>query len=132
LWRDRAYQASVEVEIQSDEGWSVPIEFIADSTEQIYVRPKPIDPVVVRNAKVTTVFVPAMTGLGIEEPVYQRPKIEQLLGQAKPGDVLRNLLVEANNSEQAWPALQQSIRRLFGVELLPPDATGAHIIAEFR
>lgn len=132
LWQDRAYHGSVEIEIQSDEGWSVPIEFIADSTEQIYVRPKPIDPAVVRNAKVTTVFVPAMTGLGTEEPVYQRPKIEQLLGQAKPGDVLRNLLVEANNSEQAWPALQQSIRRLFGVELLPPDATGAHIVAEFR
>jgi hypothetical protein len=132
LWRDRAYQGSVEIEIQSGDGWSVPIEFIADSTEQIYVRPKPIDPAVVRNATLATVFVPAMTGLGIEEPVYQRPKIDQLLGQAKPGDVLRNLLVEANNSEEAWPALQQSIRRLFGVELLPPDATGAHIVAEFR
>jgi hypothetical protein len=132
LWRDRAYQGSVEIEIQTDDGWSVPIEFIADSTEQIYVRPKPVDPAVARNATLTTVFVPAMTGLGIEEPVYQSPKIDQLLGQAKPGDVLRNLLVQANNSEEAWPALQQSIRRLFGVELLPPDATGAHIVAEFR
>lgn len=132
LWRDRAYQGSVEIEIQSDEGWTVPMEFVSDTTEQIFVRPRPVDPAVVRNAGLTTVFVPAMTGLGTEEPVYQRPKIDQLLGQAKPGDVLRNLLVEANSSERSWPALQQCIRRLFGVELLPPDATGANIVAEYR
>src|SRR5207247_1336394 len=77
-------------------------------------------------------FVPAMTGLSTEEPVYQRPKVDQLLGQAKPGDVLRNLLVEAGNSESAWPALQRSIQRLFEVEMLSPDATGANILAQYR
>ncbi len=76
------------------------MELIADSTEQIYVRPLPTAaPEVVRNAKLTTAFVPAMSGLGTEEPLYQRPKVDQLLGQAKPGDVLRNLLVEAASSE---------------------------------
>ena len=65
-----------------------------------------------------------------EEPFYQRAKVDQLLGQAKPGDVLRNLLVEASNSEPAWTGLQDSIRRLFGFQLVPPDATGAHILAE--
>ena len=48
-----------------------------------------------RHADLATVFVPPMTGLGIDEPVYQRPKLDQLLGQGKPGDMLRNLLVEA-------------------------------------
>ncbi len=109
------------------------MELIADSTEQIYVRPLPTAaPDVVRNAKLTTAFVPAMSGLGTEEPLYQRPKVDQLLGQAKPGDVLRNLLVEAAGSEPAWTGLQESIRRLFGFELAPPDATGAHILAEYR
>jgi hypothetical protein len=42
-----------------------------------------------------------MSGLGTEEPVYQRPKVDQLLGQAKPGDVLRNLLVEVARSDAA-------------------------------
>jgi hypothetical protein len=107
------------------------MELLADSTEQIHVRPKPVDPPVVRAADLKAVFVPAMSGLGTEEPVYQRPKIDQLLGQAKPGDVLRNLLVEANASETAWPRLCESIRRLFGVELRPPDPTGAHIVAEY-
>lgn len=132
LWRDRAYDGTVEIEIQSDGGPAIAMEFAADSTEQIYVRPKDVDPQALRTDTLTTVFVPAMSGLGTEEPVYQRPKIDQLLGQAKPGDVLRNLLVEANNSERAWPALRDGIQRLFAVELLPPDATGAHIVAEYR
>jgi predicted ATPase len=130
LWSDRRYTGALEVEVQTD-GWTVPMEFIADSTEQIYVRPSPVPPDTVRAASLQTVFVPAMTGLSIDEPVYTRPKIDQLLGQAKPGDILRNLLVEASLSETAWPRLRESIRRLFGVELRPPDPTGAHILAEY-
>ncbi|MFZ1061841.1 MAG: ATP-binding protein, partial [Candidatus Rokuibacteriota bacterium] len=133
LWKERDYAGSVEIEVQSAEGWTVAMELIADSTEQIYVRPRPsASPDVVRQARLTTVFVPAMSGLGTEEPLYQRPKVDQLLGQAKPGDVLRNILVEASGSERAWTGLQQSIRRLFGFELAPPDATGPHILAEYR
>jgi hypothetical protein len=103
----------------------------ADSTEQIYVRPAPVDPEIVRRAGLTTVLVPPMTGLGIDEPVYQRPKLDQLLGQGKPGDMLRNLLVEAHHTA-AWDGLQDSIRRLFGYRLDPPNAAGAHIVAEYR
>jgi len=133
LWREREYNGSVEIEIQETAGWTVAMELIADSTEQIYVRPRPsASPEVVRQATLSAVFVPAMSGLGTEEPLYQRPKVDQLLGQAKPGDVLRNLLVEASKSESAWAALQDSIGRLFGFELLPPDAAGAHILAEYR
>jgi ATPase subunit of ABC transporter with duplicated ATPase domains len=68
----------------------------------------------------------------VDEPVYQKPKLDHLLGQAKPGEVLRNLLVEVSSSERAWQALTESIRRLFGFELLPPDASGPHILAEYR
>ncbi|MFI5341372.1 MAG: ATP-dependent endonuclease, partial [Candidatus Methylomirabilales bacterium] len=63
--------------------------------------------------------------------VYQRPKQDQLLGQGKPGDIIRNLLVEAHRSN-AWDPLQDSIKRLFGYELIPPDASGADIVAEYR
>jgi len=133
LWREREYAGSVEIEIQHTAGWTVAMELIADSTEQIYVRPRATAaPEVVRQAALSAVFVPAMSGLGTEEPLYQRPKVDQLLGQAKPGDVLRNLLVEASNSERAWASLQDSIRQLFGFELAPPDATGANILAEYR
>jgi hypothetical protein len=110
------------------------MEVIADSTEQVYVRPtKTILPATLKGTSVPTVYVPSMTGLiSTAEPVYQRPKLDQLLGQGRPGDIIRNLLVEAHQSETAWPALTEGIRRLFGYELLPPDASMADIRAEYR
>jgi predicted ATPase len=132
LWNERRYREPVEIEIESTKGWEVTIELIPDSTEQIYVRPKSdAEPATVREAGLRAVYVPPMTGISTDEPVYQRPKQDQLLGQGKPGDILRNLLVQAHQSA-AWPALQDSIRRLFGYEILPPDASGADIIAEYR
>ena len=77
------------------------------------------------------VFVPPMTGLGTDEPLFQPPKVEQLLGLGRPGEVLRNVLAEANRDERAWSALKASIRKLFGYQLLPPDTSGAHILAEY-
>ncbi|WP_420635515.1 ATP-dependent nuclease [Candidatus Palauibacter sp.] len=108
------------------------MELIGDSTEQIYVRPKTgTDPDTLRELELPAVFVPPMTGLGIEEPVFQPPKIEQLLGLGRPGEVLRNLIAEANRDETAWPALRKSMHKLFGYALMPPDTTGANIIAEY-
>ncbi len=134
MWADRDYQGTLEIEIASTEGWSVPMEFIADSTEQMFVRPRrDATPEVLRNAALETVFVPAMTGLSKEEPLYARPEtVADLLGQAKPGDVIRNLLVQANGSEDAWGPLCRSIQKLFGYHLLPPDAAGAYIVAEYK
>jgi predicted ATPase len=134
LWSNREYAKPIEITVRED-AWTVTMELIPDSTEQIYVRPLPTaapkrfaDGVVSLQA----VFVPPMTGLSTEEPVYQTPKIDQLLGLGKPGDVLRNLLVQAHQNETAWGNLTDSIRRLFGYELLAPDASGADIVAEYR
>jgi hypothetical protein len=133
LWKDRLYEGTLEVEVQSVSGWTITMELMADSTEQIYVRPKSnIEPEIVRNAKLEAVFVPPMTGLSTDEPVYQKPYLEQRLGQARPGEVLRNLLLEAHASEKAWSKLQSSIMSLFGYELLPPNGRGAFIVAEYR
>lgn len=130
LWRDRKQHAPIKITIKTDR-WEVPMLFEPDSTEQIYLRPAPVDPQVVRRANLTTAFVPPMTGLSTDEPVYTRPKLDQLLGQGKPGDMLRNLLVEAHNGSK-WDSLRDAIRRLFGYELEPPNDTGASIVSEYR
>ncbi len=87
MWANREYKGNIEVEIGSTDGWSITMEFIADSTEQIFVRPmKTADPGVLRVADIQSVFVPAMTGLSKEEPLYANPEtVADLLGQAKPG-----------------------------------------------
>ena len=134
LWTDRRYYGeAIEIEIRYDEGWSVAMEFSADSTEQIHVRPRADTPAdTLRDLDLRTVFTPPMTGLAVDEPLFQTPKIEQLLGLGRPGEVLRNLLAEANLDEAAWDRLRTSIEKLFGYEILPPDTSGAHILSEYR
>lgn len=133
LWTDRQYRGRIEIELRHSAGWSVTMEFIPDSTEQIYVRPKAdASAATLRNLDFRTVFVPPMTGVGLDEPLYLFPKIEQLLGIRRPGEALRNLLVEANETPDSWARIQSSIKKLFGYELLPPDASCAHILAEYR
>jgi hypothetical protein len=133
LWNRRLYTGNVEIEVSNTDGRNIVMELISDSTEQIYVRPKStVDPEALRKESFSAVYVPPMTGLGTEEPLYQAPKIAQLLGQAKPGEVIRNLLVQAKQSEKAWRDLTKSIKDLFGYELLPPDETGADILAQYR
>jgi predicted ATPase len=133
MWKDREYWGEIEIEIQDDAGWSVTMELIADSTEQIYVRPKvevPAD--TLRNLDLGVVYVPPMTGLETNERLFQPAAVEQILGLSRPGEVLRNLLVVASLDEVAWAAIQESIGKLFGYELLIPDANGPYIRAEYR
>ena len=64
MWANRDYRGNLEIEISAVEGWTINMEFIADSTEQIFVRPdRSVDPEVLRKAALKSVFVPAMTGL---------------------------------------------------------------------
>jgi AAA domain, putative AbiEii toxin, Type IV TA system len=131
LWNDVAYAGSIEIEVQLDTE-SVTMELHADSTEQIYARPRrDAPPDRVRQASIDVVFVPPMTGLSVEEPVYQPAYIAHALGRARPGDVLRNLLVAARDSA-VWDALVDTVHRLFGYRLEPPDSTGAFIVAGYR
>ena len=132
LWTDRRYHGQIEIELHHDAGWAITMEFIADSTEQIYVRPGQASPGDLREIDLQAVFVPPMTGIGTDEPLLYWPKIEQLLGLGRPGEVLRNLLAESNRDQAAWEALQTTIGKLFGYRLLPPDTSAAHIVAEYE
>jgi predicted ATPase len=133
LWSERRYDgAPIEVELWRDGGQRLCMEFLPNTTEQIFVRPhKDSDPEITRQFEVGSVFVPAMSGLSTDEHVLRPPAIEQILFQAKPGDVLRNLLMQASESSQSWALLSKSIQELFGFELHPPDGRGAFILAEF-
>ncbi len=132
LWMDRRYWGQIEIELRHGAGWSVTMEFISDSTEQIYVRPRSDVPAdALRGTDLPAVYVPSMTGLETNERLLQPVAVEHILGLGRPGEVLRNLLVIASRDEAAWDALQNSIARLFGYQLLPPDADSPYIRAEY-
>jgi len=133
LWRDRNSAGDIEIGLQFESGPLITMEFQLESMEQIYVRPKTeVPPADLKSLDLRAVFVPAMTGIPRDEPVYQPPYIREMLGMAKPGDILRNLLVEAHHSETAWRDLKASMMEMFGCELSPPDGSGAYIVAEYQ
>lgn len=133
LWQDRQYAGIMEVEVRHRDGWTVAMEFHPDTTEQIFVRPRRgADSDLLRTLDFDTVFVPAMTGVETNERFLQSVAVEQILGTGNPGQVLRNLLVETHRDDAAWKALQDTIGRLFGYRLLPPNPGAAFVFAEYE
>lgn len=134
LWREKATGKPIEIEIQHAAGWTVAMELRRDSTEQMSVRPTgATSREVLQEAQLQAVYIPPMTGLAAEEPLYARQDfLDSRLGQGRPGEVLRNLLTLAYHQGEAWRELEGSIHRLFGYEILPPDDSGPVILAEYR
>ncbi len=134
LWRDRQMREPIEIEITSARGCTLTMELLPDTVQQVLVRPRgDVDSRVAREEQLPVVFVPPMTGLVTDEPLYANPEFVHLrLAQARPGEVLRNVLVTASQSASAWAAIKEAMQRLFGYALLPPDPRGAHILAEYE
>ena len=78
------------------------------------------------------IFARPVSGLVAAEPEYRRAKVDQLLAHGRAGEALRNSLVEASRSPAAWEALGESVRRLFGYTLLPPDTDGPDVLVDYR
>jgi energy-coupling factor transporter ATP-binding protein EcfA2 len=133
LWHDRNTSGPIEIEVQAEEGWTLAMELTADSTEQIYVRPRrDTRPEQVLGPGLGVVYVSSVDGLEIEEPALGNPEwIRTLLGRQRPGSILRNLVLEVSRGNR-WADLRESVRRLFGVDLLVPETPGGQILCEFR
>jgi energy-coupling factor transporter ATP-binding protein EcfA2 len=133
LWRDRNYAGTVEIEVATEKGWRLTMELEADSTEQVYVRPLfSTSKETLEQFAPTMVYVSSVDGLEIEEPAINNPDwIRTVLGRQRPGSILRNLLLEVSRTAQ-WDNLRESVRKLFGVELLVPQTPGGQVICEFQ
>ncbi|HUT52154.1 MAG TPA: AAA family ATPase [bacterium] len=72
--------------------------------------------------KLNLVHVPCFSGIGVEETRYDRAWQDKLIGQGKPGDILRNLLLELyeNEDKSGWNELKELIQNIFGYTILPP------------
>lgn len=129
----------------SEDEWNLAVTFRYANKEQTYV--KLLDDqgnllIDVPDAikQIAIVHVPPFSGIGAEEtglnPGYQN----MLVGQGKPGDILRNLLLavyqtEKRGENELWQSLVQTIRDTFGYELLDPqynEITDPFIRVEYR
>ena len=100
------------------------MEFRHSNSEQIYA--KPSDPE--KSPEVNVVYIPSFSGIETEEKVHTREYQEWLIGQGKPGDIIRNLLVEVSLKEEAWEDMSSDVEDIFGYRILKPQHVGRPFI----
>ena len=120
-----------------DEEWKLAFEFTYRYPDLIHVKPSnetPIDPIIQEIKKFQVIHVPPFSGIGAEETRYDLAYQELLIGQGKPGDILRNLLLEVyKEKHQEWSELCEVIQETFGYKLLPPEYSGRpFIVCEYQ
>ena len=136
------FPRAMEIELTGREGpgtdtWTLTFEFRYQSSEQIYVKPSEehVGGLPPQAAAINVVHVPPFSGIGVQETRYDRPYQDLLIGQGKPGDILRNLLLEVQSKEDQadWNDLTREIEEVFGYRLLPPKYEGLpYIVCEYR
>jgi len=118
-----------------NERWALTFEFRYANSELLYVKPasEQIDNLPKAAEDLTVVHVPPFSGIGAEETRYDRPYQDLFVGQGKPGDILRNLLLEVyqkrdEDDGKAWSDLCSQVEEIFAYRLLPPQYEGRPFI----
>lgn len=132
----RPRQIRLRVEGLSGEGapWGLTMEFRYQGPEQIYANPSDYDRLVDASVLPDVTHCPAFSGIGAEEPRFDPGYRNLRIGEGKPGDVLRNLLLEIASDDEAWKGLARDIDELFAVRLKKPayDPAQPFIICEYE
>jgi len=142
--RQAGYPRLAEIAVDGDEAgepWHVTVTFRYHGREQVYVKLMQTDGVAALTEvpaparSVQVVHVPPFSGIGAEETRYDRGYQNLLIGQGKPGDILRNLLLDVYRGDlDAWRRLNQDVRETFRHELLDPVYADGdpYIVIEYR
>ncbi|MDO8630057.1 MAG: AAA family ATPase [Phycisphaerales bacterium] len=113
--------------------WELPIDLRYQSSELLYAIPAVPDPyatVASVSDEIRVVHVPPFSGIGAEETRYDHAYQDLLIGQGKPGDILRNLVYEVYDGGRGpfWKQLCKDIHDLFECTLLDPAYDGRPFI----
>lgn len=123
------------------------IEFMYANEKLVYIRPvqgpetpEPIDDIPDFAKSILIVHMLAFSGIGTQEPRHALGIQNKLVGEGKPGEIVRNLLLEiweasgSRAQQPPWKELNADIERLFQCELLPPEFSEArpYVVCEYR
>ena len=139
----RLIEIIVEGEVGGD-SWVCGVEFQYANREVVYARPrgaKNLDRGAILNfpppsaQTLGIVHVPPLSGIERDEPRRDRGMQDLLIGQGRPGEILRNLLFEiaAQKDAESWRALARHVNELFRIELRKPAYSPAqpYIVCEY-
>jgi hypothetical protein len=111
--------------------WNLAVTFRYQSKEQVYVKlvdekGSPLTDIPEAIKRLVIVHVPPFSGIGAEETGLKPGYQNMLVGQGKPGDILRNLLLEVYQNaspekNNSWESLVKTMHELFGYKLLEPQ-----------
>jgi hypothetical protein len=128
----------VNVKGRSAQGdWALSFEFKYGNRELIWVKPAeetPVESILAIITNLEVVHVPPFSGIGAEETRYDKAYQDLLIGQGRPGEILRNLLLELHREKSdEWEELCKDVEEIFGYQLLAPAYDGRpFIICEYR
>jgi predicted ATPase len=124
--------------------WHLTVTLRYTNKEQIHVKLADDDGHIITDVppaarEIRIVHVPPFSGIGAEETGFQRGFQNRLVGQGKPGDILRNLLLEVYRADQTdtkmlWRGLTDDVYELFGYRIKDPqyaEATDAYIRIDY-
>lgn len=130
---------------ENDSQWSCGIELQYTNRELMYARPinaKDLDSEELRDfppeevREVNIVHVPPLSGIERDEPRRDRGMQDLLIGQGRPGEILRNLLLEIaeDKDEDSWNSVARHIYDLFRMDLQKPSYSPAqpYIECEYK
>ncbi|MBN2315311.1 MAG: hypothetical protein JXM79_15380 [Sedimentisphaerales bacterium] len=108
----------VEGKESGDVSWHVNVAIRYSSHEQIYIKlldkeGNPLTELPEGAARTRVVHIPPFSGIGAEETKYDHGYQNLLIGQGKPGDILRNLLLEIyQETAESWKLLKKDVEKL--------------------
>lgn len=106
---------------QRTDEWSLTMELRYQGPEQIYVKPIPGESEVPKAAlDISVVHCPPFSGIGSEEKRMDRGAQNLEIGRGKPGEIIRNLLLEVYQQGKDWGSLVADIEELFHIRICDP------------
>lgn len=142
IWQDRRVSGGgekagqprlMEIAVQGTQDgvpWECALEFQYANPELVYVRPRSAKQLSQKEMQgfppdaavdLAIVHVPPLSGIDRDEPRRDRGMQDLLVGQGRPGEILRNLLWEtAQNRGKDWQALAGHVHELFRIQLRAP------------
>lgn len=125
----------IEIVVEGREGetlWSWGMELQYQGAEILYCRAINDKPVPEPVRRLTVVHVPPLGGVQTDEEKREPGIQDRLIGEGRPGDILRNLLLQiADRDPDGWKQLASHFRDMFQVELEKPVFSGTYITAEY-
>ena len=156
LWEDRRVSGPegmsgtprlIEIEIEgrtNGETWTCGIEFQYANRELVYARPmggKNLGAEAIRcfppepARQIEIVHIPPLSGVERDEPRRERGMQDLLIGQGRPGEILRNLMWELAEAKDktVWEEFARHIHEIFGIEVRKPVYSPAqpYIVCEY-